>query len=66
VHVRKDGRVWNRFYEPRAKQRSRNSENNVWIPTLAGERNSRGQEVELGDVATGGVRSPGDHEEVVH
>src|ERR1700740_1387498 len=64
--VRKDGRVWNRFDEPRAKHRSRDPENNVRIPTLARKRISRGPEVELGDVATGGVRSPGDHEEVVH
>ena len=33
---------------------------------LAGERISRGQEVWLGDVAAGGVSSPGDDEVVVH
>ena len=65
-HIRKDGRVGNRFYEPRAKDRSWDSEDNVRIPTLARERISRGQEVGLGDVAAGGVSSPGDHEEVVH
>jgi len=66
LHIRKDRRVGNRFDQPRAKNRRRNSENNVRIPTLARERISRGQEIELGDVATGGVISPGDHEECVH
>lgn len=65
AHVRKDGRVWNRFDESRAKQGSRDSENNVRIPALARERISCGQEVELRDVATGGVSSPGDHEQVM-
>ena len=66
LHVRQDGRVGNRFDEPRAKDRSWDAENNVRIPTLAGQRISRRQEIELGDVAAGGVSSPGDHEEVVH
>jgi hypothetical protein len=57
LHVREDGRVWYRFDKPRAKPRSRDSENNVRISTLARERISSGQEVELGDVATGGVQS---------
>src|SRR5271167_2671904 len=64
--IRKDGRVGNRFYESRAKDRSRDSENNVRIPTLAGERIPRRKEIELGDVAAGGVASPSDHEDVVH
>jgi hypothetical protein len=59
-------RVWNRFNEARAKKRSRGSENNVRIPTLARERISRWKEVGLGDVAPKGVSSPGDDEQVVH
>jgi hypothetical protein len=66
LHVRKDGRVWNCFYEPRAKERSRDSENNVRIATLARKRISRGQEIELRDFATRGVGSAGNHEEVVY
>ena len=66
LHIREDGRVGNRFNEACAKDRRWNSENNVRIPMLARERISGGQEIELGDVAAGGVGSPGDHEEVVH
>src|SRR5450759_2586440 len=66
LHICQDCRVWNRFDQARAKERRRDSENNVWIPTLARERISRRQEVGLGDVATGGVTSPGNHEEVAH
>ena len=66
THVRKDGRVGNRFDQARAKHGRRDAKNNVRIPTLARERISRGKEIELGDVATRGVSSPGDHEEVMH
>ena len=65
-HVGKDGRVGNRLNKARAKDRSRDSENNVAIPALASEGISRGPEVKLRDVATGGVASSGDHEKVVH
>src|SRR5579863_6151329 len=66
LHVGKDRRVWNGFYEPRAKHRSGDPENNIRIAALAGKRGSGGEEIELGDVAAGGVGSSGDDEKGVH
>jgi hypothetical protein len=49
--VGQDGRIGNRFNQSCPKDRSRDSENNVWIPALASKRVSRGQKIELDDIA---------------
>ena len=66
LHVGKDGGVWNGFNESCAEHGSGNSENDVGIAALAGERISGGEEIELGDVAAWGVGSAGDDEKGVH
>ena len=38
AYIGEDGRVGDRFNEPRAEERSRNAKNDVRVPALAGER----------------------------
>jgi len=64
--VSKDGGVGYRFNKAGSKSRSRDSEGNVSIPALAGERIASGQEVKLRDVASGGVAPAGDDEQGVN
>ena len=65
LHVGQDGGVRDGLDQSCTENRSRDSEDDVWIPTLASERISRRQEVKLSDVATGRVGSAGDDEEIV-
>ena len=61
--VGKNGGVGNRFDESSAKNRSRDSENNVRISAFPGEWISYGPEVKLRDLAAGGVAPAGNDEE---
>jgi len=62
-HVGQDCRVGDRFDEPAAKGRRRNSENDVPVSALACERVSGGRKSRLGNVATRGVAAARDNEE---
>ena len=66
LHIREDGGVGDRFDEPGAKCRRRDTENNVRIASVGRKRVSGRQEVRLSDIATGGVASPCDDKQVVH
>jgi len=65
VDVGEDGGVGDRLNQSCAKNGSRDSENNVRVAALAGESISRGQEIELSDVAARGITAAGDDENVV-